>query len=111
MRRNGPVLLILTPLGRQRRDGGCISLRSAVNWASVLNGGQLVGVAADLGAAGAGEEVEVAAGVGLLDVLGVEPGPAAGRDGGRRGPRGAAGAHAVGREEGGVGCVGELGGG
>src|SRR6185437_14345580 len=54
-----------------------------------------VRVAAHLGAARAGEEIEVAALVGLLDVLGVKPGPAAGGGLGRRGPRGAAGRELV----------------
>src|SRR3984957_8994299 len=51
----------------------------------------LVGVAASRGAAGADEEVQVAACVGLSHVLGVKPGPAAGRGGGRGGARRAAG--------------------
>jgi len=54
-----------------------------------------VGVAADLGAACAGEEIEVAARVGLLDMLGVKPGPAPRGGPRRRGPRGAAGRELV----------------
>src|ERR1700733_15855606 len=50
-----------------------------------------VGVAADLVTACADEEVEVTAGVCLLHVLGVQPGPAPGGGARRRGPRGAAG--------------------
>src|ERR1700722_12846231 len=55
----------------------------------------LVGAPASGGAAGADEKVRLAACVALSHVRGVKPGPAAGRGGGRRGPRRAAGRELV----------------